>query len=102
MVERSEVADIVIETLLTTNKKKYQLLKATEELSELTTALLQYVTKKGMKTTEQEVIDEIGDVRIRLEILTKVFGEDACMERYNEKINKFHEYIIEDKYIGTI
>ena len=90
---------LVIETLVKTNNPKYQLLKACEELSELNTALMQYVNKG---TKKQEIIDEIGDVKIRLKILEKVFSEKKVKKRYNFKINKFYNYIKQNKYIGRI
>tara|TARA_R110000772_G_scaffold54130_1_gene123520 strand:- start:43293 stop:43589 length:297 start_codon:yes stop_codon:yes gene_type:complete len=94
--------DEVIEILSNTNNSKYQLLKACEELSELTTALLQYVNKKGRKTTDQDVIDEIGDVKIRLKILENVFGKSKVKERYQKKLKKFSGYIDKGLYIGGI
>ena len=70
-----EEADVLL-FLIDNNDDEYQLIKACEELSELTTALLQFITKKGVKTTAQDVIDEIGDVKIRLKILEQIFGRD--------------------------
>jgi len=92
----------VIKNLVRNNRYKYQLLKAAEETSELTTALLQFVTKDGGKTTKKDVIDEIGDVKIRLEILEEVFGKIAVKKRYNEKLKKFSGYIKNNMYTGKI
>lgn len=92
----------IIDSLVNNNEETYQLTKACEEFSELTTALLQYITKKGRKTTKQDVIDEIGDVKIRLQILEKVFGENDVKKRYDFKLNKFKGYIKDKKYTGGI
>ena len=92
----------IIKLLSETNNPDYQLLKACEELSELTTALLQYVNKKGTKTTKKDVIDEIGDVKIRIKVLEKTFGEKAVNKRFNFKINKFKKYFQKKLYIGRI
>lgn len=92
----------VIKTLVNTNDPTYQLVKACKELSELNTAVLQYVTKKGRKTTKQEIIDEIGDVKIRIKILEKVFGEKEVKKRVDFKLKKFGGYIKEGKYEGGI
>lgn len=92
----------VIQQLVDTNDHKYQLLKASEEAGELSVSLLQYVNKKGRKTTEQDVIDEIGDVEIRLEILKEVFGRDRVNKRVADKLEKFNRYLKDDKYIGGI
>lgn len=95
-------SEIVIKELLKTNSTKYQLLKACEELSELNTALLQYINKGDVKSYKQDVIDEIGDVKIRLKILEEVFGKEKVSKRYKFKINKFFNYLKNKKYIGSI
>lgn len=92
----------VISKLIETNNKDYQLLKVIEELSELQTALLQYINKEGKKTTKQDVIDEIGDVKIRIKILTEIFGKEEVKKRIKEKVNKFDNYLKNGKYIGNI
>ena len=92
----------VIKFLAENNSDEYQLMKACEELSELTTALLQYITKKGQKTTYQDVIDEIGDVKIRMELLESRFGAYAVQRRYNFKLQKFAGYIKDRKGFSHI
>ena len=92
----------IIQKLINTNDKIYQLTKAAEETSELTTALLQYITKKGRKTTKQDVIDEIGDAKIRIEILEEIFGKKAVKKRYTDKLKKFTDYLETGKYKGRI
>lgn len=91
-----------IKKLIETNNPDFQLLKAVEELNELSTALMQYYNKKGRKTTKQDVIEEIGDVKIRLKILEKVFGKERVKTRYLYKLNKFANYLKNSKYIGRI
>lgn len=92
----------ILAKLLQTNNPDFQLLKASEELSELQTVLLQYITKRGRKTSKQEVIDEIGDVKIRLKILEAIFGKEKVKKRVNFKLNKFKEYLKEGKFKGNI
>ncbi len=92
----------VLAFLLENNSDEYQLTKACEELSELTTALLQYITKKGRKTTRQDVIDEIGDVKIRLKILEVIFGIDKVNERVDSKLAKFAGYITDREGFSDI
>ena len=91
----------IINHLTETNDYTYNLLKASEELSELSLVLLQLVNKPD-KVDKQEVIDEIGDVQIRMKILSKLFDKDAVKKRYNFKLSKFKSYIKEDKYKGGI
>ena len=58
----------LIKYLANNNDYKYNLLKASEELQELSLVLTQMALKKD-KVNPQEVIDEIGDVEIRLKVL---------------------------------
>lgn len=95
----------VIAELVKTNKSEYNYLKLAEELAELNTEVLKRVTKgdneKG--STDQEIIDEIGDVLIRLDIITQVMNiEEAVADRILYKLGKYQKFIEENKYIGTI
>lgn len=79
------------------NGDQYNLIKSAEEASELTTVLLQKATKPN-KVDDQEVIDEIGDVFIRLVILSKKFGVKDVLQRLEHKLSKFKEYHDSEKY----
>ena len=94
----------VIDELVKTNSYKYNLQKSVEELLELAEILMKKVNKKGgpKEPPDQDVIDEIGDVQIRLEILKEIFGQEAVQARINNKLVQFRNYIEEEKYIGTI
>ena len=87
----------LIKYLLETNDPKYNLLKASEELQELALVLTQMALKKE-KVDEQEVIDEIGDVKIRLKVISKLFSKKKVKERIKFKLDKFRSYIKEGKY----
>lgn len=89
----------IIKQLVKDNDYNYNILKAIEELQELSLVLTQHLTK-GVK--RREIIDEIGDVKIRIEILEKIFGEEDVDKRVNDKLTKFDNYIKEGKYIGRI
>lgn len=78
----------VTKKLLEHNTLDFNLLKAAEELSELSTALLQRVTSDSDRISDQTIIDEIGDVEIRIEILKEIFGEKKVSERVEFKSNK--------------
>lgn len=92
-----------IEFLVKTNNKDYQIDKALEELSELTTALLQFKNKpKNPEPKIKAVIEEIGDVKIRLEILEEIFNKKKVLKRYNYKLNRFKYFIKKQLYIGRI
>jgi hypothetical protein len=84
--------DEIIEHLFLNNGTKYNLHKASEEMQELGLVLNQYLLKPT-KVDEQEIIDEIGDVKIRLAILEKMFPTDKIQARVDYKLSKFQEYI---------
>lgn len=91
----------LIQFLADSNDHKYNLLKAAEELQELSLVLTQ-MTLKEKEVKKQAVIDEIGDVKIRLKILECLFCKDKINERVNYKLDKFRGYIKLDKYKGHI
>lgn len=90
-----------INKLIETNDPKYNLQKAAEEFQELALVLIQ-LSLKPKKVKTQEVIDEIGDCKIRLAILEGIFDPKAIEERVDYKIGKFEEYMKEGKYKGGI
>lgn len=72
----------------------YNIDKAIEELNELATALMQYKLKNGKKTRLQEVIDEIGDVEIRLEVLKLHLSVERNVKlRIKNKERKYLKWI---------
>lgn len=79
------------------NSKEYTLLKTAEELQELALILIQSVTKDN-EIDDQSIIDEIGDVLIRLNVLREFFPEEEIQERIEYKLKKFYKYITENKY----
>jgi len=91
----------LIQYLVDNNDYKYNLLKAAEELQELSLVLTQMALKKE-KVNPQEVIDEIGDVKIRLKVIQHFFSRKKVKERIKFKLDKFRSYIKEGKYKGGI
>ena len=91
----------IIKYLVENNDYKYNLLKAAEELQELSLVLTQMALKEE-KVDKQEVIDEIGDVIIRLNVLFHLFSLKKISKRVKFKLNKFKSYIKENKYIGKL
>ena len=91
----------LIKYLIETNDHKYNLLKTAEELQELSLAITQLINKPN-KVDEQEIIDELGDVKIRLKIISKLFSKKKVKERIKFKLDKFRSYIKEGKYKGGI
>ena len=91
----------LIKYLVENNDYKYNLLKTAEELQELSLVLTQKNIKKE-KVDKQEVIDEIGDVIIRLNVLFHLFSLKKISKRVKFKLDKLKSYIKENKYIGKL
>ena len=91
----------LIKYLVKNNDYKYNLLKAAEELNELSTILLQYVNKDN-KIDKQKIIEEIGDSIIRIKVLKKLFNKKKINSRIDFKLKKFKSYIKNNKYIGKL
>lgn len=95
---------VLLLELTESNEEEYNYLKAAEELNELSEVLLKKVIKKGgpKEPADNMIIEEIGDVYIRLEILSNMFGNQAVQDRISDKLNKYRQYIKEGKYKGRI
>jgi hypothetical protein len=91
----------LIRYLVGNNDYKYNLLKAAEELQELSLVLTQMALKEN-KVDKQEVIDEIGDVEIRIRVLKYFFNRNKIKKRIRLKLNKLKSYVKNNKYIGKI
>lgn len=87
----------IISTLTERNDHAYNILKAVEELNELSTVLMQQYNKPG-KVPTSAVIEELGDVAIRLQILERIYGQEAIDTRIKEKLSKYEGYIEENKF----
>ena len=91
----------LIKYLVENNDYKYNLLKTAEELQELSLVLTQMALKEE-RVDKQEVIDEIGDVKIRLKVIQHFFSRKKVKKRVKFKLNKLKSYIKENKYIGKL
>lgn len=79
------------------NDSTYNLHKASEECQELSLVLTQFILKP-QKVDIDEIIDEIGDVAIRLEFLKRIFPIDKINQRIEYKLEKYKEYLDLEKY----
>ncbi len=93
-----------INKMVETNEYWYNYDKTIEELFELGEVLMKKKLKKGgaKEPSDASIIEEIGDVQIRLDVLKKLFGETAVQKRVEDKLAKFEGFFKEGKYIGTI
>lgn len=79
------------------NTRDYNMRKAAEELAELSLVLLQKINKP-LKVDDADIIDEIGDVKIRLGVLERMYDRSKITERVLHKISKYEGYIADGIY----
>lgn len=90
LLSHEEKMEVVLEHMRKKNSPNYNLLKMAEECSELSTAILQRINKPGQVTDDEEIIDELGDVALRL----LHFGNDERVAaRVRHKINRYYDLI---------
>lgn len=87
----------LLDKLIKHNDSIYNYHKASEECQELGLVLTQFILKPD-HVDIQEIIDEIGDVAIRLEMLKKIFPIDKIEERIQFKLDKYKGYLGLEKY----
>lgn len=75
-------------TLAKENTPEYNMMKMIEECTELNEVLIKKLNKKGRKKEPalQDIIDEMGDVFVRLRILSEMMGYDDVQKRINFKL----------------
>lgn len=89
---------IVYNHLLNVNDEDYTLRKTIEELQELSLILTQRLNKSKELVPDKDIIEEIGDVQIRLKVLKKMFPSKLIKKRINFKLTKFYNYIVDKTY----
>lgn len=89
---------IVYNHLLNINDEDYTLRKTIEELQELSLILTQRLNKSKELVPDKDIIEEIGDVKIRLKVLEKMFPQKLIKKRINFKLKKFYKYIVDKTY----
>lgn len=87
----------IIKILHEMNGEKYNMHKASEECQELGLVLNQKLLKPH-KVDDQEIIDEIGDVIIRVEILKRMYDIDKIQTRINKKLADYKKYLDHKTY----
>lgn len=94
----------ILDHLARTNDSKYNFEKFLEESTELSEVILKKITKAGTakEPKDEDLIDELGDTIIRVDILRRIYGDDAVNTRIQKKLDKYREYIIDGKYTGRI
>ena len=94
----------IVDFMVNKNQEQFNYLKFCEEATELQELLLKKVNKVDKKDIPSNlgIIDEIGDVKVRLLVLEKMFGEDNINERVKYKMEKWKGYIEKGKYQGKL
>lgn len=100
--DADEKAAELIEYLVATNEKNYNYLKLAEELNELSEVLIKKITKEGglHEPSEEKLVEEAGDVFLRLAVLMTMLGEEKVFDRINKKVAHLEER--KDKYKGRL
>lgn len=76
------------------NSYDFNIVKTIEELNELSTALSQHLTKG---TGLDEIVEEVGDVKIRFKILNKLLGNEFKKKVKQRIIYKTNELYNKNK-----
>lgn len=87
------------------NDPKYNLTKAAEELIELADVILKTANKKVEdRPPKQDIIDEIGDVSLRVLMIRVQLGitDKDIADRRLQKANKYLNYLKEKKFNAGI
>ena len=93
----------VIKQMADTNEGDYNIDKTIEEIFELGEALMKRKLKgEQYGASNQHIIDEIGDVQIRINVLREILGPHKVDERVKFKLAKFRGFYKDKKYIGRI
>lgn len=81
------INSLIVNEVIKQNTIEYNILKALEEMAELSEVLLKTLTKKdpAYKPTREKLFEELGDVQFRLAIVNRIFGEDGVNARIEEK-----------------
>lgn len=84
------VAKRLAEKLIEENDLSYNVLKAAEESSELSHALISYLTKKSRDKEERllKIAEELGDLMIRIQPIFDLVGHHNVQRRIDEKSEK--------------
>lgn len=96
---------LIYDYLGKTNDETYNIMKYLEEAAELQDAMITRKLKPGHIRTPsmQGLIDEIGDLEARLNIIKSMYGVwDKVDERRKYKLKKYEKWIDLGKYTGAI
>ena len=76
--------DTTTKILIKSNNDTFNLLKLSEELNELNTEIVKYITR-GNKGDINKIAQESADVKLRLNTVIKIFNIEALVDLHLEK-----------------
>lgn len=93
-----------IKEILAYNKPEFQYIKLAEELAELSEVIIKrYLKKDPHKPPIEKIIEELGDVKLRIELLIAQENIHYHVEdRILQKSNKLLNYIDNGEYKGGV
>ena len=93
----SELNQLLISNIIKANNVEYNKLKAVEEMTELNEVLIKSMTKRpDLRPDDKSVIEEIGDVFVRLNVIKHMYGAEAVDARIAYKQQKIAEAIVKN------
>ncbi len=90
-------ANEIIHRMTSENEDLYNERKLIEEMSELTKELV-HITTKPSKFDTSKVQKELGDVKLRLEIVCRRYGIKQVNNRVEEKLKLAEKRLMDGKY----
>lgn len=93
----------IFDSVIKQNNPEYNYTKLVEELNELGTICLQIVNKGKTEERVKNLVEELGDVLLRISILQVAEKLETAVEiRIREKLIKYENYLKNNKYKGKI
>lgn len=94
----------VTQTLAKDNNPDYNYDKLMEEMHELAEVILKRRNKKGhpKEPPLQDLIDEIGDVKLRLDVVINMHGVFAVEQRVKAKESRLKEHLTNKDHQGRL
>lgn len=87
--------------IIKNNSYEYNVLKLLEEMSELSEVLLKTLTKRpDYRPPLEKLVEETGDVELRLAVFKEMIGSDLVDQRVEKKQQSLSRYFSSGKKNG--
>lgn len=100
MIEINKTNREIIDDIVSHNSEDHDILKLAEECTELSEVLIKMITKPNRREERMpHLIEELGDVEVRLDILKRRLGlTKDIAKRYESKLEYINKSICSKKY----